>query len=345
MTKRRGGSAPTMHDVARLAGVSLKTVSNVVNDHPQVGEEIRLRVRAAIEELGYRPNLAARNLRSGRSGVIGLAVPVLSQAYFAQLADDVIQAAGARGLVVLVEQTGGDRQRELEVLRNPRLALTDGLLFSPLGLTVGDVPEVTPAVPLVLLGEQILPVPVDNVTMRNREGAHAATSHLLRMGRRRVALIGAHTNETESTAGLRMAGYCAALEEAGVAFDEALVAPIEVWDRTSGAEAMRKLLDTGERPDAVFAMNDDLALGALRVLQDAGFRVSDDVAVIGFDDVDEGRFSVPRLSSVDPGRRRVAEMAVDLLMERVSDRLRGEERPARQQAPDFRLVLRESTGD
>jgi len=342
---RRGGGAPTMHDVARAAGVSLKTVSNVVNDHPQVGEAIRDRVRAAIEELGYRPNLAARNLRSGRSGVIGLAVPVLSQAYFAQLADDVIQAAGARGLVVLVEQTGGDRERELDVLRNPRLALTDGLLFSPLGLTVGDVPEVTPAVPLVLLGEQILPFPVDNITMQNRDGARAATQHLLGLGRRRVALIGAHTNETESTAGLRMAGYAAALEEAGLPFDSALIAPIDMWDRRSGAEAMLRMLETEERPDAVFAMNDDLALGALRVLQDAGLRVPEDVAVIGFDDVDESRFSVPRLSSVDPGRRRIAEMAVDLLMERLADRQRGEERPPRQEAPPFRLVLRESTGD
>jgi DNA-binding LacI/PurR family transcriptional regulator len=342
---KRGGGAPTMHDVARAAGVSFKTVANVVNDHPQVGEAIRDRVRAAIQELGYRPNLAARNLRSGRSGVIGLAVPVLSQAYFAQLADNVIQAAEARGLVVLVEQTGGDRERELEVLRNPRLALTDGLLFSPLGLTVGDVPEVTPAVPMVLLGEQILSTPVDNITMQNREGARAATAHLLGMGRRRVGLIGAHTTETESTAGLRMAGYRSALEEAGVRFDPALIAPIEMWDRRSGAEAMRRMLDSGVRPDAVFAMNDDLALGALRVLRDASLRVPEDVAVIGFDDVDESHLSVPRLSSVDPGRRRIAEMAVDLLMQRISNRQSGEDRPPRQEAPPFRLVLRESTGD
>jgi DNA-binding LacI/PurR family transcriptional regulator len=333
-----------MHDVARVAGVSLKTVSNVVNHHPQVGEAIRERVTAAIDELGYRPNITARNLRSGRSGVIGLAVPVISQAYFAQLADDVIQAAEARGLVVLVEQTGGDRRRELEVLRSPRLALTDGLLFSPLGLTVGDVPDLEPAMPLVVLGEQILPGPVDNVTMQNCDAAHAATAHLLKMGRRRVALIGAHTNETESTAGLRMAGYCAALGEAGVAFDNALVAPIDVWDRTSGAEAMRRLLDTGQRPDAVFAMNDDLALGALRVLRDAGLAVPEDVAVIGFDDVDESRYSVPSLSSVDPGRREIAAMAVDLLVRRIATGA-GSEVPPEERMPGFQLVLRESTGD
>jgi DNA-binding LacI/PurR family transcriptional regulator len=342
---RRAGSAPTMHDVARVAGVSLKTVSNVVNEHPQVGAAIRERVRAAIEELGYRPNISARNLRSGRSGVIGLAVPVLSQAYFAQLADDVIRAAEARGLVVLVEQTGGVRERELELLGSPRLALIDGLLFSPLGLTVGDVPDVTPGMPLVVLGEHLFGGSVDNITMQNQDAARAATAHLLGKGRRRIAVIGEHKFEVETTAGLRMAGYRAALADAGVPFDDALVAPIEVWDRTSGAEAMQRLLDTGVRPDGVFAMNDDLALGALRVLSDRGLEVPDDVAVIGFDDVDECRYSAPRLSSVDPGRREIAAMAVDLLMERVAAGAHHDDLPPRERAPKARLALRESTGD
>jgi DNA-binding LacI/PurR family transcriptional regulator len=342
---KRAGGAPTMHDVARLAGVSFKTVSNVVNEHPQVGQEIRARVRAAIDELGYRPNITARNLRSGRSGVIGLAVPVLSQAYFAQLADDVIRVAEARGLVVLVEQTGGVRERELELLGSPRLALIDGLLFSPLGLTVGDVPDVTPGMPLVVLGEHLFGGPVDNITMQNRDAARAATAHLLGKGRRRIAVIGEHKFEVETTAGLRMAGYRAALAEAGVPFDDALVAPIEVWDRTSGAEAIRGLLDTGVRPDGVFAMNDDLALGALRVLSDRGLKVPDDVAVIGFDDVDECRYSTPRLSSVDPGRRKIAAMAVDLLMERVTAGAHHDDLPPRERAPAARLALRESTGD
>jgi DNA-binding LacI/PurR family transcriptional regulator len=332
---------PTMHDVARRAGVSLKTVSNVVNDDPRVLEANRARVLAAIAELDYRPNITARNLRSGRSGVISLAVPELSQAYFAQLADDVIRAAAARHLVVLVEQTGGHPDRELEVLRSPRLSLSDGLLFSPLGLTTAHVAPIKVEFPVVILGERLLDGPVDNITMQNRPGARAATEHLLGLGRRRVALIGAHGGEVDSTAGLRMAGYRDALEAAGVPFDEVLIAPIEVWDRPSGARAMQVLLDTGAKPDAVFAMNDDLALGALRVLLDRGLRVPEDVALMGFDDVDECSYSVPRLSTIDPGRRKIAEMAVDLLIERVGERGGA---TGRELSPTFRLVERESTG-
>lgn len=331
---------PTMHDVARRAGVSLKTVSNVVNDDPRVLTQNRERVQAAITELGYRPNISARNLRSGRSGVISLAVPELSQAYFAQLANDVIKAADARGLVVLVEQTGGQSDRELEVLRSPRLSLSDGLLFSPLGLTTAHVAPIQVEFPVVILGERLLDGPVDNITMENRAGAEAATAHLLSLGRRRVALIGVHAGETRSTAGLRMAGYQDALQAAGLPFDDALVTPVEVWDRASGAQAMCQLLDSGVTPDAVFAMNDDLALGALRVLLDRGLHVPKDVALMGFDDVDECSYSVPRLSTIDPGRRRIAELAVDLLIERIGKRGRG---PGREVAPPFQLIAREST--
>lgn len=333
----------TMHDVARLAGVSFKTVSNVVNDHPHVSDATRAKVRAAIEELGYQPNLSARSLRSGRSGVIGLAVPELSLAYFAQLAGEVIRAAEKRGLVVLVEQTGGDREKELAVLRSPRLQLTDGLLFSPLGLGIDDAALVDIPTPLVLLGERIFNGPTDHVTMQNVKAARAATEHLLSKGRRRIAVLGARQGEIIGSAGLRLTGYRQALDAAGIPFDESLLVYTGLWHRASGAAATRELLASGVQFDGIFALNDDLALGAMRVLQEAGLVIPDDVAVIGFDDVDEGRYSVPSLSTVDPGRREIAETAVGILLERISEK--GEERAApRELLSAFRIVERESSG-
>jgi DNA-binding LacI/PurR family transcriptional regulator len=335
-----GGSPPTLHDVARVAGVSFKTVSNVINDHPQVRPTTRERVLVAIAETGYRPNIAARNLRSGRSGVIGLAVPELSQAYFAQLADDVIKAAEARGLVVLIEQTGGQRARELDVLSTPRLALTDGILFCPLGLLGEDAETVPLGSPLVILGDQVLEQ-VDHITMQHEEAARAAIEHLIGLGRRRILLLGAHPSEAGGTAGLRFAGYRAALENAGLPLDDALVVPIQTWDRSNGAAAMAQFLETGRPFDAVFAMNDDLAVGVLRTLQEHGRRVPEDVALIGFDDVDEGRFTFPSLSTVDPGRRQIAELAVDMLLERIAQPYSTV--TPRVVAPPFRVVAREST--
>lgn len=333
----------TMHDVAKLAGVSFKTVSNVINHHPHVSDSTRSRVLAAIDELGYQPNLSARSLRSGRSGVIGLAVPELSLAYFAQLADEVIQAAEKRGLVVLIEQTGGDRARELEVLRSPRLQLTDGLLFSPLGLGIDDARLVEIDTPLVLLGERIFNGPADHVTMQNVEAARAATEHLISRGRRRIAVVGAHEGEVIGSAGLRLSGYRQALDAAGIAFDETLIAYVGTWHRANGAEAMRRLLASGATFDGLFAMNDELALGAMRVLQEAGFVIPTDVAVIGFDDVDEGRYSIPSLSTVDPGRREIAETAVDVLIGRIAEKGQAKREP-RELLSAFRIVGRESTG-
>ncbi len=161
---------PTLRDVAALARVSFKTVSNVVNDYPHVAPATRKRVIAAIAELGYQPNRMARSMRTGRTGAIGLAVPELSLAYFAELADEVITVADQHDVVVVIEQTGGDPRRELEVLRGPRRQMTDGLLFSPLALGSADAGLLDVGFPLVLLGERIFDGPVDHVTMENVEG-------------------------------------------------------------------------------------------------------------------------------------------------------------------------------
>jgi len=332
--------AATLHDVARLAGVSIKTVSNVVNEHPNVRPQTRQRVQAAIAELDYQPNLSARNLRSGRSGVIGLVVPELSLSYFAQLADAVIARAEHHGLIVQIEQTGGDRERELGVLSSPRTRNADGLIFSPLGMEQSDAALLAVPYPLVLLGERIFGGPVDHVTMRNVEAAHAATRTLLESGRRRVALVGAHPGEVMGSAALRLNGYRAALDEAGVEYDPALVESAGLWHQAQGAEAVRRLLASGTTFDAVFAMNDALALGVMRALHQEQVRIPDDVAVVGFDNIDEGQYAMPSLTTVDPGRGEIARQAVDLLVERIARR--GDAIEPREVRVDFSVLRRES---
>jgi len=347
----------TLHDVAARANVSIKTVSNVVHDYKHVRPDTRERVLAAIEELGYRPNINARGLRSGRTGVIGLALPELSLSYFGELADAVIRAAEKRSLVVLVEQLGGgDRQREIAMLSSPRLQLTDGLIFSPLGMGMDDRHLLDVPYPLVLLGERIFGGPTDHVTMKNTEAARAATRHLLERGCRRILVLGAHEDHAIGSASLRLRGYREALDEAGVPYDRSLVVPAREWHRLDGARAMRDVLAAGAHFDAVFGLNDTLALGALRALQEVGLRIPADVAVIGFDGLDETQYSLPTLSTIDPGRDEIAETAVRVLADRIERGARsgaggggaGAVGAARDAAPreylaDFRLIEREST--
>ncbi|KQM82702.1 LacI family DNA-binding transcriptional regulator [Agromyces sp. Leaf222] len=332
--------AVTLHDVARVAGVSIKTVSNVINAYPHIRPATRERVEAAIVELGYVPNLTARSLKSGRTGAIALAVPELGLSYFAELAAAVIEAAEAAGLVVLVEQTGGDRDRELELLRSPRLKMTDGLIFSALGMSEADVASLAVDFPIVLLGERIFGGPTDHVTMRNVEAARAATEYLIASGRRRIAVVGAHEGEVVGSAALRMQGYLEALEAHGIEYDESLIGYTTLWHRSNGARSMTELLDRGASFDAVFGLNDTLALGAMRVLQVSGRRVPEDVAVMGFDDLDEAGYSIPSLTTVDPGQDWIAQTAVATLMERIA--AGAEPGPPRLLLADFRIAERES---
>ena len=332
--------AATMHDVSRLAGVSIKTVSNVINDYPYVRDETRQRVLDAIATLGYTPNLSARSLRSGRTNVISLMIPDLRNAYFAELADSVMRAAAERGLSVLIEQFGSDRDRELEALRRPRSQMVDGVLYSVLALDQGDVDIIAGLpVPVVLLGERIFNGPRDHVTMRNGEGARAATEHLIGLGRRRIVALGAHPGEAMGSAALRLAGYREALAAAGLPSDEELVVPVGAWLRRTGADAMRDLLARGVQFDGVVAFNDAIALGALRVLQEAGLRVPADVAVIGFDDIPLAAHTQPPLTTIRQPLRQMGETAAGLLL----DRLAGAPSPDAPLIVPTSLVVREST--
>lgn len=333
--------AVTMQDVARRAGVSAKTVSNVVNDYPYIRPETRERVLAAIDELGYQMNTSARSLRTGRSGIIGLALPELRVPYFAELAGSVIAAAEARGLTVIIEQHGGRRGLELEVLRGARRHLTDGLIYSPLALGPGDEALLDVGYPLVLLGERIFHPGIDHVTMRNTDAAKAATEHLLAIGRRRIVALGPNPSQVVGSAPLRLVGYRAALEAAGMPVDPELEVPtIRTWDHAAGARTLGRFIDEGGVFDAVFAFNDSLALGAMHELQVRGYRVPDDVAVIGFDAIEEGRYSNPTLTTVDPGRAQIPVDAVRL----IDERKRGTAGDPRRIEPEFRVVPGGSTG-
>lgn len=333
--------AVTMHDVAKAAGVSIKTVSNVVNDYPYIRPDTRQRVLDTIAALRYQPNLSARGLRSGRTGAISLVIPDLKNAYFAELADAFMQAASQRDLSVLIEQTGGDRDREIAILNGPRMRMVDGVLFSALGLRPDDAALLEIATPLVLLGEQILDGPTDLVTMKNIEATKAATEHLLSIGRRKLLAFGAHPDRVHGSAGLRLTGYRKALKAAGVPYLVELIVDVWAWHRFDGAEAMRKVLASGIEFDGLVAFNDSIALGAMRVMQEAGLKIPQDVAVVGFDDIDEAKYSVPTLSTIDPGREEIADTAVRLLLERISGGAKAG--PPRQVEAGYRLIEREST--
>lgn len=333
----------TIRDVAKAAGVSPMTVSNVINDHPHIRPGTREKVVRAMEELDYRINVAARNLRAGRTFTIGLAVAEIDRPYWGQLAARIIIEAQRYGLRVAIEQTGASRESEIDALRVSRNRMYDGLILSTVGLGRADVDKLRVDYPVVILGERIFEGPVDHVGMANVDGGEAATRHLLEQGCRRVAIIDELQDVEPSAASLRYRGYSAALHAAGIPLDPALLLPVEFFTMVSGRDAIRRSLEAGAVFDGVFCVTDSLALGALRGLADAGLVVPRDVKVVGFDNIEESAYSVPSLSTIDPDHRAMARAAVDLLVARISSRS-DEEPPPVEFISAVRLVRRESSG-
>lgn len=328
----------TLREVADRAGVSLKTVTNVVHQRSVVRPATRDRVLAAIEELGYRPNLSARNLALGRAGTIALVVPRLDMPYFASLAMHVLEEAERYGWFVLIVQTRGDAEAERRVLAGTFPQRLDGIVFDPIHVSAEEIRDRADTTPLVLIGEHRAEGVADHVAIDNVAAGRTVVDHLVGLGRRRIGMIGASLDTPED---VRRDGYLAGLREHGLPVVPDWVRPVPANTGEEGAAAVTALLDDaagGEVPDALFCSADWLALGAIRALVTRGLRVPEDVAVVGFDDIPYGRVSTPTLTTIASARDEIARAAVESLARRLAG-----PQPLREIQAGFELVVREST--
>jgi DNA-binding LacI/PurR family transcriptional regulator len=308
----------TVKDVAVLAGVSPKTVSNVLTGTVHVRPETRERVEHAMRTLDFVPNLSARGLRSGRSGTIAVALPDLATAFSADLLHFLVEAAHERGFAVHIEETAARPQRERDLLSRARAHLVDGLILNPIRLEDSVIDRADDLPPVVLIGE-VEQHRTDRVLIDSRQAAKDVTLSLIARGARAIAAIGGDDRPEYATATgrLRLAGFRDALAEAGLSVEPAREVNVLPWSMAGGASAMRELLSRSIRFDAVVAFTDSLAVGAARELSDVGMRVPEDVMVAGFDDIEVARFTTPSLTTVSFDRRMFAEETLRLLVHRI----------------------------
>lgn len=282
----------SIKDVARHAGVSWKTVSNVVNERPVVREETRDRVLRAIQELGYVPNHVGRDLRGGPTRTIALVVPALQNPYFARLAERMQVAARERGYTVSVEVSLGIAETERAHVRGLTTRPVDAVIISPTALDPAEL--LVPGGPrVVLLGEMLPAAPeVSHVAIDNVASAADVVRLLVGHGRRRLLFLGAE-GSLRSTGTDRLAGFRAATRFAGLDADPELTRTVRAWTREDGYHEMLAVLEAGIWVDAVVAGNDLLALGALAALQERGLAVPEQIAVVGWDDIPEAAWACP----------------------------------------------------
>jgi LacI family transcriptional regulator len=305
---------PTIHDVARAAGVSAQTVSRVVNQRPDVAGNTRARVAQTIKDLGYQPSGIARSLRLKFTGSFGLILPDSANPFFAELGRAVEEASYQRGFRLFLCNTDGKPEREALYLESLARQQVEGviLIAAEHGSNLDWIRDAP--FPLVIVDRELEIDDLDCVLVDNVEGARIATSYLLSLGHRRVACITSLPGLRLSTE--RKAGYALAMAQGNIEVDEDLIVPGN-FQFSGGYRAMKRLLDLPCPPTAVFACNDLLAVGAIAACFDSGRKVPDDISVIGFDDIPLASFLQPRLTTMAQPCCRMGYQAVDFLIQRL----------------------------
>jgi DNA-binding LacI/PurR family transcriptional regulator len=330
---------PTLKDVADYAQVSRATVSRVLNNNPQVAEDLRARVLEAVRALGYQPNRAARRLRANSSDVLGLIISDIENPFFTSVVRGVEDTAYAHQMSVVLCNTDEDSEKQRMYLRVMRAERVAGLIISP--TSVYDAAEFAElrrlGIPIILLDRHIDNFETDAVTINNLNGAFLAVKHLIGLGYERIAMIGGMLQLT--TGRERYEGYRKALSAAGIRFDDKLC-KIGNSKTESGYRLAQELITGAQVPQAIFVANNLMTLGALRAMREHGVRIPDDIALVGFDDMPWAGELCPALTAVSQPTYELGQETVHLLLRR----LVGPDAPVRTVTLEPRLVVRESCG-
>lgn len=328
-------ATPTIRDVAAAAGVSVAHVSRVMNERGDVGPLTRARVLAAVAQLGYRPNGAARSLRTRAAAVLGLIISDITNPFFTSMARGVEDAAQNAGFSVVLANADEELAKERQYLEIALAEQMAGVVLSPASSTQTNVAALTDrGVPVVVIDRRLRNTDLDSVTVNNTRAARDATAHLVAQGCRRIGFVSGLT-ETSSAAG-RLAGYRAALRAAGPPFDQSLVAD-GGFRIEGGYRATAELLERGI--DGLFVANNLMTIGALQVLHERAIDIPGEVALVGFDDMPWTGAMRPPLSMVAQPTYEIGSRATSLLLARI----RGDESSAKNVVLPASLVLRESS--
>ncbi len=331
----------TLEQVAELAGVSRSTVSRVVNNQTGVRDDVRRHVQHVIDETGYRPNLAARALASNRSGIISLVVPhtfstLFADPFFARLTQGITFACNQNDLSLSLFLFHSEDEEAKLTKRIANTSIFDGVIIASSQFDDPLIPDlIANQVPLVVVGRQDKYPEVNFVDVDNFNGSYAATTHLLRRNLLRVAHIAGPLNMVSGED--RLAGYKKALVDRGHPFQEELVVEGD-YTEAGGYAAMRQLLSAG--PEAVVAASDQMALGAIRAIREAGLQVPQDIALVGFDDLLPTGATQTRLTTIRQPVVQIGRVAVNVLI----DVIKNGPVPPNRIILDTQLVIRDSCG-
>jgi LacI family transcriptional regulator len=306
-----------MRDVAEQAGVSVTTVSHVINNSRPVNPETRTRVEQAMQVLGYHPNVLARSLRRGKTQTIGVILPDNANPYFAEVARGIEDTSFSQGYSVVLCNSDNNLEKEhlyTNVLIEKQV---DGIIFVAAGLSEENINNLQKrGVPSVLVDRQVSGVQLDSVFADNRVGGYLATNHLINLEHRSIACITGPKGVRSSSE--RIAGYQQALDAAGIPTNPGWVVEGD-FQYQSGYSAAQQLIKAGATPSAIFACNDLMAIGAYRYAHENQLNIPGDISIIGFDDIRLAEYTNPPLTTIHQSKDRMGALAAEMLLERIAN--------------------------
>jgi len=324
-----------IRDVARLAGVSVATVSRALSNPEKVSPESLEKVHKAIAEVSYRPNMLARNFRSARAYAVVVLVPDIANPFYSLFIRALEDRAHQKGYAVLLGDTRGTPERELEYIRRVETRLADGIvqLRPSSEKSQNNIP---PDVPCVnACGCEYTTGPA--IRIDNRAAARSMVEYLISLGHKRIGVISGLKDNPHAID--RLEGYKEALASAGIPFEKELIAEgdFTMW---SGLNAAFQFCNMKNRPTAIFSMNDEMAIGAMQTLKNQGFKIPDDISVTGFDDIAYAKYSDPALTTISQPAEEMGKMAMDMLLKVIE----GEPLSQRECVLPTEFIIRKSTG-
>lgn len=325
-----------IEEVAREAGVSVATVSRVLNKSNAVAVNTRIKVETIIKKLNYEPNMLGRNLRRSESRMILALMPNMSNPFYTKIVHGIEDVARKSGYSVLLCQTDLNLEREKIYINLLKQKLADGLISMDPTLDKGTLKDVGVKYPIIQCCEYSEEVNIPYITIDNYNAGYKAVKHLLSIGRKRIALI--NSDNKFQYARLRQQGYKKAIEEAGLEYKEEYVINGEL-DFESGQRAMKQLLSLEIKPDAVFLVSDVLAIGALKSLKEARVSVPEDIAIVGFDNIQFATMTNPSITTIAQPMYEIGCQSCKMLIEKIKNK----EAKIDNIVMDFELIIREST--
>lgn len=308
----------TLKKMAFNLGLSISTVSRALNDHIDISEETKERVKAHATKVKYAPNLFAKGFRSHKSNIIGVIIPNIEHQFTATLLKGIIYNADLNGYKVIICESFNNEQKQTALLETMVQFGVDGVLLSLVkkNTNVDDILEMMQHIPLILFDRVSAKVPCTQIVIDDEEAAFKAVDHLINIGKKRIAII----KETESSilSEKRFAGYLKALKKHQIELDESLIMSCDSVTIEEGKKLAKVLVGLQHKPDGIFAITDEAGIGAMQVLKKNKIKIPEDIAVVGFSNSVYSTIISPKLTTIDQPGNRIGEVAIKYLIDEIN---------------------------